>query len=166
MENVQWKTHSVLIGLELTKPTLENLHTAIDGHWVRGASYHHLVGSTGYGSLLLLDFPEDPLPLSEMLFLYDDAQICIWWGQCPPTEAMDLLFQKHQHSESEPCTPAPFAYGYGREDNRDDPNPDTVASEEPEDPVRSEPTVRLKLPVRRRLVLGPLNGCEIKCGLD
>ena len=40
--------------------------------------------------------------------------------------------------ESEPCTQAPFAYGYGGQDNRDAPNPNTVASEEPEDHLESE----------------------------
>ena len=92
LENVPWKTHSVLIWLELTEHTLENLHTAIDGHLVRGVCYRHLVGATRYGSLLLLDSPEDPLPLSEMIVLYAETQIRIWWGQRPPTELIDLLF--------------------------------------------------------------------------
>ena len=114
------------------------MHTAIDGHLVRGVGYRHLVGATRYGSLLLLDSPEDPLPLSEMIVLYDDTQIRIWWRQCPPTEPMDLLFRRHRHSESEPGTPAPFAYAYGERDNRDEPNPNTVASEEPEDQLESD----------------------------
>ena len=50
---------------------------------------------------------------------------------------MDLLFGRHHHSESEPGTPAPFAYAYGGRDNRDAPNPNTVASEEPEDQLES-----------------------------
>ena len=114
------------------------MHTAIDGYLVRGVGYRHLVGATRYGSLLLLDSPEDPLPLSEMIVLYDDTQIHIWWRQCPPTELMDLLFRRHRHSESEPGTPAPFAYDYGGRDNRDDPNPNTVASDELEDHLESD----------------------------
>ena len=90
------------------------------------------IGATRYGSLLLLDSPEDPLPLSEMIVLCDDTQIRIWWGQCPPTKLMDLLFQRQRYCESDPGTPAPFAYGYRGRDNRDDPNPNTVASQEPE----------------------------------
>ena len=108
------------------------MHTAIDGHLVRGIGYRHLVGATRYGSHLLLDSPEDPLPLSEMIVLYDDTQICIWGGECPPTEPMELLVQRHRHSESEPGTLAPFAYGYGGRDNRDDSNPNNVTSEETE----------------------------------
>ena len=114
------------------------MHTAIDGHLVRGVLYRHLVGATRYGSLLLLDSPEDPLPLSEMIVLCDDTQIRIWWGQCRPTEPMDLLFGRHRQSYSEPGTPAPFAYDYERRDNWDDPNPNTVASEEPEDHLESD----------------------------
>ena len=114
------------------------MHTAIDGHLVRGVGYRHLVGATRYGRLLLLDSPEDPLPLSAMIVLYDDTQIRIWWRECPPTEPMDLPFQKHRQSESEPGRPAPFAYGYWGRDNRDDPNPNTVASEEPEDHLESD----------------------------
>jgi hypothetical protein len=122
----------------MTEPTLENLHTAIDGHLARGVGYRHLVGATRYGSLLLLDSPEDPLPLSEMMVLYDDTQIRMWWGQCPPTEPMDLLFRRHRTSDSEPGTPAPFAYDYARRDNRDDPNPDEGAGGEPEDQLESD----------------------------
>ena len=73
-----------------------------------------------------------------MIVLYDNAQIRIWWGQCPPTELMDLLFRRHRHCESEPGTPAPFAYGYRGRDNREDSNPNTVASEEPEDHLESD----------------------------
>ena len=46
------------------------LITFIDRHLIRGVGYSHLVGATRYGSLLLLDPPEDPLPLSEMIVLY------------------------------------------------------------------------------------------------
>ena len=114
------------------------MHTAIDGHLVRGVGYCHLVGAIRYGSLLLLDAPEDPLPLSQMIVLYDDTQNRIWCRQCPPTEPMDLLFQWHRHSESEPGPPAPLAYTYGWRDNSDEPNPNTVASEEPEDQLESD----------------------------
>ena len=88
------------------------MHTAIDGHLVRGIGYRHLVDAIRYGRLLLPDSPEDHLTLSEIRVLYDDTQICIWWRQCPPTELMDLLFRRHRHSESEPGMPAPFAYAY------------------------------------------------------
>ena len=86
----------------------------------------------------LLDSPEDTLPLSEMIVLYDDTQICIWWRQCPLTEPMDLLFRRHRHSESELGTPAPLAYAYRERDNRNKSNPNTVASEEPEDQRESD----------------------------
>ena len=124
--------------MELTEPTLENLHKAIDGHLVRGVGYSDLVAATRYGSLLLLDSPEDPLLLSGMIVLYDNTQIRIWCEQCPPTEPMDLLFRRNCHSESQAGTPAPFAYGYWGRDNRDNSNPHNVASQEPEDLLESD----------------------------
>ena len=51
---------------------------------------------------------------------------------------MELLFRRHRRRESEPATPAPFAYAYTGRDNRDDPNPNTVAREEPEDQLESD----------------------------
>ena len=93
-------------------------------------------GATRYGSLLLLDSPEDPLLLSEMVVLYKDTQVHIWWGQCPPTEPMDLLFQRHRNSESEPGTPAPLIYAYAGRDNRDYLN--RVAGEEPDNQLETD----------------------------
>ena len=109
----------------------------IDGHLVCGVDYRHLVDATRYGRLLLLDTREDPLSLSKMIVLYYDTQIGIWCGQCPPTEPIELLFHKHRHSESELRMLAPFVYPYAGRDNRNDPNPNTVTSEESEDHLES-----------------------------
>ena len=38
---------------------------------------------------------------------------------------MDLLFQRHRTSESQPDTPAPLIYAYAGRDNSVDPNPGT-----------------------------------------
>ena len=51
---------------------------------------------------------------------------------------MELHFRRHRHSESEPARPAPFAYAYGGRDTRDEPNPNNVASEDPDDLVESD----------------------------
>jgi len=129
-EHVQWKTHPVLLWLEIAEPTPENLYTVIDSHLIRGVGYRHLVDATRYGSRLLLDSPNDPLPLFEIIVVYDDTQICRWWGQCLPNDPRDFLFRRHCSRESEPGTLAPFGYQYPGWDNRDDPN--TVASAERE----------------------------------
>ena len=121
--------------LEVSEPTLYNLHAAIDRHLIRGVGYRHLVGATRYGSLLLLDSPEDPLPLYEIIVLYNDTQIRIWWGQFPATEPMDLLFQRDRTGESEPGTLAPLIYDYAGRDNKNDPYP--VARKEPEDQLET-----------------------------
>ena len=80
LDHVQWKTYPLVVWMELTEPTLQNLHTAINNHWSRGTSYHHLICTPRYGSLLLLDSLEEPLPLYEMFVLYEDQQIHMWWG--------------------------------------------------------------------------------------
>ncbi|KAG0123719.1 hypothetical protein HOY82DRAFT_544085 [Tuber indicum] len=121
LEHVPWKTHPVMVWVEMTEPTLKSLHMALDSCFAPGIGYRHLVGTTRYGSLLLLDSPEDLLPLSEMLVLHDDTQIRMWWGQCPPSEPMDMLFQRHRTNDQEPGTPPPLAYSYTDRNIRDSP---------------------------------------------
>jgi len=122
----------------MTEPTRENLHRAIDSHLISGVGHHYLVGAIKYDSLLLLDFPEDPLPLSEMIVLYNDTQIWMWWGQYRPTEPRDLLFRRHHIVESEPGMPSPFSCECPGWDHRDDAN--TVASAE----LETEPETELE----------------------
>src|ERR1700759_4121651 len=136
LDNVPWKTDPAVMWLEVTKPTLDNLHAASHRYLTHSVCYCHLVGATSYGSLLLLDSPENPLPLSEMIVLYNDTQVRIWWGQCPATEPMDLLFRKYRTSESEPDARAPLIHAYAGRDDRDDPNP--CAREEPEDQLETD----------------------------
>ena len=83
--------------LEMTEPTLDNLHAAIDHHLIRGVSYRYLVGATRYGSLLLLDSPEDPLPLSEIVVRNNDMQVRIWWGAMSAEPSHGLAFLKASH---------------------------------------------------------------------
>ena len=136
LDNVPWMTHRAVMWLEVTEPTLDNLHAAIHRHLTRSVGYRHLVGATSYGSHLLLDTPEDHLRLCELIVLYNDTQVRIWWGQCPATKTIDLLFRRYRTSESEPGRLAPLIYAYAGRDNRDDPNPG--AREEPEDQLETD----------------------------
>src|ERR1700760_2390120 len=46
LNNVPWKTYPAVMWLEVTEPTLDNLHhAAIDRHLIRGVGYRHLVGA-------------------------------------------------------------------------------------------------------------------------
>jgi len=126
-----------MVWVEMTVPTLEGLPTAIDSCLAPGIGYPHLVGATRYGSLLLLDSPEDPLPLSEMLVLYDDTQIRMWWGQCQPSEPMDLLFQRHHTNDKEPGTPPPLAFDYADRSISDGPASGAGADEPGSEPEAS-----------------------------
>src|ERR1700760_3808749 len=82
LDNVPWKTYPAVMWLEVTEPTLDNLHAAIDTHLIRGVGYPRLVRATRYGSFLLLASPQDLLPLSEVVVLFNDTQVGIWWRQC------------------------------------------------------------------------------------
>ena len=104
---------------------------------VCSAGYHPLGGATGNETLLLLDASEDLEPLLAMIVLHNNTLIPIWWKQCPPTRAINLLFRRHSHSESRPGTRAPFAYPSAGRRNQDNPNPHTVASKERADQLES-----------------------------
>ena len=131
LDKVQWQTRGAVNWLELTEPTLEHLHGAIDRVVRRGIGYRHLVGATRYGTLLLLDDPEEPLPLSEMVELRTSRQVRIWWALSPPHEPMDLLFRCHREADDEEGTPAPAGQSYRPRTNRND--PDGSAEEEEDD---------------------------------
>jgi len=69
LDEVQWKTRGSVYWLELTEPTMGHLLRAIDRVVSRGIRYRHRVSATRYSSLLLLDDPEKPWPVSEMVVL-------------------------------------------------------------------------------------------------
>src|SRR5205807_3402743 len=141
LDNVQWKTYGSVFWLELTEPTLPHLLAQIDRIVARGVGYRHLVGATRYGTLLLLDEPEEPLPLSEMIVITNSRHVRIWWGLSPPNEAMDLLFRAHRDADDGNETPAPPGQSYRPRNNRDDPQEEEqeLEPEEPEEEEEEEP---------------------------
>ena len=64
LDNVQWQTHGAVYWLEMTQPTLVNLLKQIDTVLPRGVGYRQLVAATRYGTVLLLDDPEELVPIS------------------------------------------------------------------------------------------------------
>ena len=107
LDNVQWKTYGSVFWLELTEPTLPHLLAQIDKIVTHSVGYRHLVGATRYGMLLLLDEPEEPLQLAEMIVITNSRHIRIWWGLSPLNKVMDLLFQAHRDTDNRNETPAP-----------------------------------------------------------
>ena len=53
--------------MELTEHTFPNLLAGIDKTMVPGVGFCLLIGATRQGTTLLLDNPEEPLPLPEMI---------------------------------------------------------------------------------------------------
>jgi len=51
----------------------------------------YLIGATGQGASALCRRPSDPLPLSELIFLYTDDDIRVWPLANPGKDPLDLL---------------------------------------------------------------------------
>jgi len=51
----------------------------------------YLIGATGQGASALRRLPSDPLPLSELIFLYTDDDIRVWLLANPGKDPLDLL---------------------------------------------------------------------------
>jgi len=51
----------------------------------------YLIGATGQGASALRRQPLDPLPLSELIFLYTDDDIRVWLLASPGKDPLDLL---------------------------------------------------------------------------
>ena len=132
LDQVQWKTRGSVSWLELTEPTMEYLLRAIDRVVARGIGYRHLVGATRYGTLLLLDDPEEPLPVSEMVVLRTSRHVRIWWSLSAPHEVMDLLFRCYRDEDDKVGTPALAGQSYQSRTNRDHRDESAVEEEEEE----------------------------------
>ena len=119
--------------LELTAPAMEHVLRAIDRVVARGIGYRHLVSATRYGTLLLLDDPEEPLPVSEMVVLRTSRHVRIWWSLSAPHEAIDLLFRCHRDEDDEVGTPAPAGQSYQSQTKEDHQEESAVQEEEEEE---------------------------------
>ena len=89
----------------------------IDRVLVRGYGYRLLVGATRPGTHMLLDDPEEPLPVAEMISIRNSRHVRMWWLLNSLTGPMDLLFCGHC-SRGEDGTPPPDAVNFGPRDNR------------------------------------------------
>ncbi|RPA95812.1 hypothetical protein L873DRAFT_1812359, partial [Choiromyces venosus 120613-1] len=132
LDKVQWQTGGAVSWLELTEPTLAHLLLQIGRVVVRGVGYRHLIGATRYGTILLLDNPEEPLPISEMIPILSSRHVRIWWGLSLPNELMDLLFRCHR-DPGESGTPPPHGQPYGNRNNRGPPPEEEGGGEDDDD---------------------------------
>lgn len=132
LDKIQWQTYEHVYWMELTEPTHENLLANLNRVLSRGFGYRLLVGATGRGTRLLLDDPEEPLPLSEMITLRNNRHVRIWWSMNPPNEPMDLLFCAHR-TDGEAGTPPPGNLVFGPRNNRGSPSDDEHADSDNEE---------------------------------
>jgi len=66
---------------------------------------------------MLLDDPEEPLPVAEMISIGNSRHLRAWWSVNSPSEPMDLLFCGHR-TPGEDGTSPPGAVNFGPRDNR------------------------------------------------
>jgi len=80
----------------MTEPTMRNLFVCIDRVLARGYRYRLLVGATRQDTRTLLDDPEEPLPVAEMIIIGNSKHVPNWWSINLPSELMDLHFCGHR----------------------------------------------------------------------
>jgi len=107
--------------MELTEPTVPNLLAGIDKTMAPGVGFCMFIGLTRQGTRLLQEYPEDPLPLAEMIQITNSQLVRIWWALNPPSEPMDLLFCCHRRNDTEDSTPPPGEIRFASHDNRGPP---------------------------------------------
>ena len=74
----------------------------------------YLIGATGLGASALRGQPSEPLPLSELIFLYNDDDIRVWLLTNPGKDPLDLLVLEARQGQEEDRdeTPTPASGGH------------------------------------------------------
>jgi len=103
--------------MEMTKPTMWNLFVCIDRLLVEGYGYCLLVGEIRQGTRMLLDDPEEPLLVAEMISIGNSRHVRMWWSMNSPSELIDLLFCGHRTLGAD-GTPPPGTLKFGSCENR------------------------------------------------
>lgn len=132
----------------------------------------YIIGATGQGASSLRRRPSDPLPLSELIFLYKDDDIRAWLLANPGKDPLDLLvLEARLGQDDRDVTPAPASGRYpffdrklwdrwgqthdtGEEDSNDDESHNDGVSIDEEDNgddshIGDEETSRKALPPNR-----------------
>jgi len=107
--------------MELTQSTFPNLLAGIDKTKAPGVGFRMHIGVTRQGTHLLQDYPEEPLPLAEMIRITNSGLVRIWLSLNAPSEQMDLLFCCHRRNDTEDSTPPLIEIRFAPRDNRGPP---------------------------------------------
>ena len=118
--------------MELTEPTRANLLAGVDRVLAHGHGYRFLVGTTRWGTQLLQEDPEEPLPLAEMIPISSSRHVRIWWSMNPANEPMNLLFCAHRATDIEEGTPLPGSTNFAPRNNCGTPPDESAGSDNDE----------------------------------
>jgi len=94
--------------MEMAEPTMRNLFVCMDRVLAWRYGYCLLVGATRHGTRMLLDDPEEPLLVAEMISIENGRHVRMWLSMNSQREPMDLLFYGHR-TRGEDGTPPPAA---------------------------------------------------------
>jgi len=117
LDKIQWQTPGYVYLIEMTEPTLRNLFVCIDRILAWGYRYHLLVGVTRQGTHMLLDDPEEPLPVAAMISIRNSRHVRKWWPMNSLIEPLDKLRCGHCTHGADGTSP-PDAVNFGPGDNR------------------------------------------------
>jgi len=89
----------------LASPNLQSLLGVLKRQLVEDPIKYpqQLIGATGQGASPLRRQPSDPLPLSELIFLYTDDDIGVWLLANPGKDALDLVVLESRQDPGEGC---------------------------------------------------------------
>jgi len=79
----------------------------IDKVHPREYRYRLVVGTTRHGTRMLLDDPEEPLLVAEMISIGNSRHVRMWWSMNSLSEPIDLPFCGHR-TRGEDGSPPPW----------------------------------------------------------
>jgi len=133
LAKIQWQTSGHVYWMEMTEPTVQNMFVCIDRVLARGYRYRLLVGATTHGTRMLLDDPEEPLPVAAMVSMGKCRHVRIWWSMNSPHESMDQLLWSHRTPGKDGTPPSGAVNSGPRENRGQSPNPSIQSDESDSD---------------------------------
>src|SRR5205807_7019975 len=93
-------------------PNSANLLAGMDRVLACGDGYRFLVGMTRWGTQLLQENSEAPLPLTEMIPISSSRHVQIWLSMNLVNEPMDLLFCAYCVNDTKEGIPTPSSTNF------------------------------------------------------
>ena len=147
----------------MAEPTMRSLFVCIARVLARGSRYRLPVGVTRHRTCILLDHPEEPLPVAEIISIRNSGQVWMWRPMNSPSQRMDLLCSGHR-TRGEDGIPPLGTLNFGPHSNRGQtPNPSAHSDESDSDSHQHESSAGATKRITRLSMKKTGAACE---GLD